>query len=59
MLSLLLFILIVIFLFSLCMDMDDILVLCLTTYCMIVHLLCDFMLLVRVGCISIPLPPTL
>ena len=56
--SLLLLILIVIFLFSLCMDMDDILVFCLTAYCM-TPLLCDFMLLVRVGCISIPLPPTL
>ena len=41
MLSLLLFILIIIFLFSLCADMDDILVLFLTAYCMTTLLLYD------------------
>ena len=59
MLSLLLFILIVILPFSLCVDMDDIFVLCLMACCMTALLLCDCMLLVCVGHTSIPLPPTL
>ena len=59
MLSLLLFILIVIFSFSLCVDMDDILALYLIACCMTALLLCDCMLLVYVGRIPIPLPPTL
>ena len=58
-LSLLLFILIVIFLFSLCVEMDDILVLRLTACCMTALFLCVCMLLVYVGHTSIPLPPTL
>ncbi|KAL6336206.1 hypothetical protein AAG906_011088 [Vitis piasezkii] len=56
MLSLLLFILIVIFSFSLCVDMDDILALCLIACCMSALLLCVCMLLVCVGRISILLP---
>ena len=58
-LSLLLFILIVIFLFSLCVEMDDILVLRLTACCMTALFLSVCMLLVYVGHTSIPLPPTL
>ena len=42
-----------IFLFKLCVDMDDILLLCMTT-----HLLFDRMLLVYVGHTFIPLSPT-
>ena len=53
------FIMIFIFLISLCVDMDDISVLCLTVCCMTAFLLCDYMLFVCVGCTSIPLPPTL
>ena len=59
MLSLLLFILIVMFSFSLCVDMDDILALCLIPCCMTAIFLCDCMLLIYVGHTSIPLPPTL
>ena len=59
MLSLLLFILIGIFSFSLCVDMYDIFALCLTVYCMTTLLLCVCMLLVCVGRTYIPLPPTL
>ncbi|RVW12817.1 hypothetical protein CK203_112233 [Vitis vinifera] len=57
MISLLIFILIAIFSFSLCVDMDDIFALCLTACCMTALLLCDCMLLVYVGRTSIPLPP--
>ena len=57
MISLLIFILIAIFSFSLCVDMDDISALCLTACCMTALLLCDCMLLVYVGRTSIPLPP--
>ena len=42
-----------------CVDMSDIPVLCLTVWCMTTLPLCDWMLLVRVGRTSIPLPPTL
>ena len=59
MLSLSLFVLIVIFSFSLCVDMDDIFALCLTVCCMTALLLCFCMLLVCVGHITILLPPTL
>ena len=59
MLSLLLVILIVIFSFGLCMDMDDMLALCLTACCITNLLLCDCMLVVHVDHTSIPLPPTL
>ena len=48
MLSLLIFILIVVFSFSLCVDMDDILAFCLTACCMTALLMCDCMLLVYV-----------
>ena len=53
MLSLSLFVLIVIFLFSSCVDMDDIFVLCLTVCCMTTLFLCNRMLLVCVGRTSI------
>ena len=59
MLYLLLFILIVIFLFSLCVDIGDIPVLFMAAWCMTALLMCVFMLLVHVDCITIPLPPTL
>ena len=59
MLSLLLFILIVIFSFSFCVAINGILALCLTNYYMTTLLLCVCMLLVYVGHLSIPLPPTL
>ena len=52
----LLFILIVVFLFSLCVCMDDILALYLTACCMTALFLCDCMLLVYVGRTPIPLP---
>ena len=58
-LSLLPFISIVVLSFSLCVDMDDILALCLTICCMTALLLCDCMLLVHVGRAFILLPPTL
>ena len=47
-----------IFLLRLCVDMDDILVLCMIDCCMTTHLLLDCMLLVCVGHTFIPLPPT-
>ena len=59
MLSLSLFVLIIIFSFSLCIDMDDIFAFYLTSYCMTTLLLCDSMLFICVGCTFIPLPPTL
>ena len=47
-----------IFFFRLCVDMDDILVLCMIDCCMTTHLLLDCMLLVYVGHTFIPLSPT-
>ena len=47
-----------IFLLRLCVDMDDILVLCVIDCCMTTHLLLDCMLLVYVGHTFIPLSPT-
>ena len=47
-----------IFLLRLCIDMDDILVLCMIGCCMNTHLLLDCMLLVYVGHTFIPLSPT-
>ena len=47
-----------IFLLRLCVDMDDILVLCMIDCCMTTHLLLDCMLLVYVGHTFIPLSPT-
>ena len=47
-----------IFLLRLCVDMDDILVLCMIDYYMTTHLLLDCMLLVYVGHTFIPLSPT-
>ena len=47
-----------IFLLRLCVDMDDILVLCMIYCCMTTHLLLDCMLLVYVGHTFIPLSPT-
>ena len=47
-----------IFLLRLCVDMDDILVLCMIDCCMITHLLLYCMLLVYVGHTFIPLFPT-
>ena len=47
-----------ILLLRLCVDMDDILVLCMIDYCMTTHLLLDCMLLVYVGHTFIPLSPT-
>ena len=47
-----------IFLLKLCVDMDDILVLCMIDCCMTTHLLLDCMLLVYVGHTFIPLSPT-
>ena len=47
-----------IFLLRLCVDMDDILVLCMIDCCMTTHLLLDYMLLVYVGHTFIPLSPT-
>ena len=47
-----------IFLLILCVDMDDILVLCMIDCCMTTHLLLDCMLLVFVGHTFIPLSPT-
>ena len=47
-----------IFLLRLCVDMDDILVFCMTNYCMTTHRLLDCMLLVYVGHTFIPLSPT-
>ena len=41
-----------------CVDMDDILMLCMIDYCMTTHLLLDCMLLVYVGHTFIPLSPT-
>ena len=46
------------FLLRLCVDMDDILVLCMIDCCMTTHLLLDCMLLVYVGHTFIPLSPT-
>ena len=53
-----LFILIVVFSLILCVH-DDISEFCLIACCMTTLLLHDCMLLVYVGCTSIPLPPTL
>ena len=50
------FILIVMFSFGLCVDMDDILGFCLIVCCMTSRLLCDCMLPIRVGRTSILLP---
>ena len=47
-----------IFLLRLCVDMDDILVLCMIDCCMTTHLLLDCMLLAYVGHTFIPLSPT-
>ena len=47
-----------IFLLRLCVDMDDILVLCMIDCCMTTHLLLDCMVLVYVGHTFIPLSPT-
>ena len=47
-----------IFLLRLCVDMNDILVLCMIDCCMTTHLLLDCMLLVYVGHTFIPLSPT-
>ena len=47
-----------IFMLRVCVDMDDILVLCMIDYCMTTHLLLDCMLLVYVGHTFIPLSPT-
>ena len=47
-----------IFLLRLCVDMDDILVLCMIDCCMTTHLLLDCMLLVYVGHTFIPLSLT-
>ena len=47
-----------IFLLRLCVDMDDILVLCMIDCCMTTHLLLDCMLLVYVGHTFIPLSST-
>ena len=47
-----------IFLLRLCVDMDDILVLCMIDCCMTTHLLLDCMFLVYVGHTFIPLSPT-
>ena len=47
-----------IFLFRLCVHMDDILVLCMIDCCMTTHILLDCMLLVYVGHTFIPLSPT-
>ena len=47
-----------IFLLRLCVDIDDILVLCMIDCCMTTHLLLDYMLLVYVGHTFIPLSPT-
>ena len=47
-----------IFMLRLCVDMDDILVLCMIYYCMTTHLLFDCILLVYVGHTFIPLSPT-
>ena len=44
--------------FRLCVEMDDILVLCMIDCCMTTHLLLDCMLLVYVGHTFIPLSPT-
>ena len=48
-----------IFMLRLCVDMDDILVLCMIDCCMTTHLLLDCILLVYVGRTFIPLSPTL
>ena len=47
-----------IFMLRLCVDMDDILVLCMIDCCMTTHLLLDCMLLAYVGHTFIPLSPT-
>ena len=47
-----------IFLLRFCVDMDDILVLCMIDCCMTTHLLLDCMLLVYVEHTIIPLSPT-
>ena len=47
-----------IFLLRWCVDMDDILVLCMIDCCMTTHLLLDYMLLVYVGHTFIPSSPT-
>ena len=47
-----------IFLLRLCVDMDDILVLCMIDCCMTTHLLLDCMLFVYVRHTFIPLSPT-
>ena len=47
-----------IFLLRLCVDMGDILVLCMIDCCMTTYLLLDCMLLVYVGHTFIPLSPT-
>ena len=44
--------------FKLCVDTDDILVLCMIDCCMTTHLLLNCMLLVYVGHTFIPLSPT-
>ena len=44
--------------FRLCVEMDDILVLCMIDCCMTTHLFLDCMLLVYVGHTFIPLSPT-
>ena len=46
------------FLLRLCVDMDDILVLCMIDCCMTTHLLLDCILFVYVGHTFIPLSPT-
>ena len=47
-----------IFMLRWCVDMDDILVLCMIDFCMTTHLFLDCMLLVYVGHTFIPLSPT-
>ena len=47
-----------IFMLRWCVDMNDILVLCMTNCCMTTHLLFDCMLLAYVGHTFIPLSPT-
>ena len=48
----------IIFMLRWCVDMDDILVLCMIDYCITTHLLLDYMLLVYGGHTFIPLSPT-
>ena len=47
-----------IFMLRLCVDMDDIFLLCMIDCCMTTHILLDCMLLVYVGHTFIPLSPT-